>query len=329
MLRRAAKRLVSLALRPLPLVVVRVITGLDLTVACYHAVTDEPPAHLKHVVPCRSVATFQRDLNFLLRHFRPVALSDVLEHVRSNRPLPSSALLFTFDDGLREFQDFIAPICLQMGIPATLFLTTDALLQKQLLYRHKASLLADQLAARFQERASPRGAATQLVPDDILSLDYTQSRLLDTIAEELDVDFHAYLHNTRPYLNVEHVQDLIHRGFTVGAHSIDHPPYAVLPIEEQLRQTRESVATVHDLFSINYKVFAFPFTSDGVPAEFYDRVFADSTADLMFCLGRIASRDSRNIPRVWLDASSDRSVDTMLRDSYVPALRSTLHNWLR
>jgi hypothetical protein len=54
------------------------------------------------------------------------------------------------------------------------------------------------------------------------------------------------------------IKRLISEGFTVGAYSIDHRFYAELSIEEQLRQTKESVNVVTQAFELNYRTFAFP-----------------------------------------------------------------------
>jgi hypothetical protein len=66
------------------------------------------------------------------------------------------------------------------------------------------------------------------------------------------------------------IKELLAKGFAVGSHSIDHPLYALLPLEEQIRQTRESTDWVIKTFQMPYKAFAFPHIDTGVPHAFFE-----------------------------------------------------------
>src|SRR5580698_7411282 len=84
----------------LPLPLLQRGSGRRACVVLYHAVADRPAAHLKHLLPCRDVASFRRDLDFLSSRFEPISLAQLIDGVARNGPLPQNGLHLTCDDGL-------------------------------------------------------------------------------------------------------------------------------------------------------------------------------------------------------------------------------------
>lgn len=120
----------------------------------YHIVSDEEVPHIKHLFGFRTIDEFQKDMEFFLKYYRPLALDELLVHAKNGRPLAENCFFLSFDDGLRENHDIIAPILKKMGIPATFFVTTAALDNADMLYRHKASLLVNYLLSLQQKNIS-------------------------------------------------------------------------------------------------------------------------------------------------------------------------------
>jgi hypothetical protein len=65
------------------------------------------------------------------------------------------------------------------------------------------------------------------------------------------------------------IKELIQKGFAVGSHSIDHPLYSLIPLQEQIRQTLVSTDWVTKGFDLPYKAFAFPHVDRGVGQAFF------------------------------------------------------------
>jgi len=256
----------------------------------YHVVSDEYVPHVTHLLRFRTVQEFQEDLEFFLSCYKPLSLSDLLLHAKNETAPPPNAFFLSFDDGLRESYDIIAPLLRKKGVPATFFVNVAALDNAELLYRHKASLLADRVrGSEYEGRLSPLvkvlasgGVRAANCSSALLSIPYSRRELLDEAADQLSVDFKEYLLQRQPYLNRNQVRSLMSQGFTVGAHSLDHPYYPELAIEEQIRQTRESLQAIAQVFELDYKVFAFPFGDDGVSGEFFSKIEAEGAADLLF-----------------------------------------------
>ena len=83
-------------------------------------------------------------------------------------------------------------------------------------------------------------------------------------------------------MSSEQVSVLLQQGFSIGGHSIDHPLYNKIALAEQLRQTIESQQFLESKFDLDYRVFAFPFTDDGLTKSFFSALQAQFPFDLSF-----------------------------------------------
>lgn len=274
----------------IPFSLLRVLTRAKLLIPYYHVVSDEDIRHVKHLYRYKTIRQFREDMDFLLKEYSPISLDELVTYRRNGRALPKRAFLLTFDDGYREISDIIAPILLEKGVSATFFVNSAFIDNKELCYLNKASLIVEHLQKRGSW-AMAEGLAGILpanqasfasVESGILSLGYRQRHLLDAMANVAGVDFGEYLSIERPYVTSDQINGLIERGFTIGAHSIDHPAYASLSLREQLDQTIESVRHVREMFRLDYGVFAFPFSDDGISGEFFAMLANEGLIDLSF-----------------------------------------------
>jgi peptidoglycan/xylan/chitin deacetylase (PgdA/CDA1 family) len=318
-----------------------VVSAGGVVAPCYHIVTDGSPAHVRHLYQWRSVQAFQRDLDYLLKHFRPLSLKEICSHTASGSPIPERSLFLSFDDGFREMSEIVAPVCRRKGIPATFFLTTGFLDNKMLGFRHKASLLID--ACRNRGSAVTQAVATALsrvlerpagspagVRRLLLSVGYRQRHVLDECAALLEVDFDEYLRTSQPYLTQDHVRSLLADGFSIGGHSIDHPRYADLTLDEQLDQTQGCMEELERRFGLPDKAFAFPFVSDGVPETFYRELFARHIANVVFCIGRMPQADAgKAIQRFGVESEEAHSLPELLGRQAEGRLRQKVATWRR
>lgn len=256
----------------------------------YHVVGDHPRPHYRHVLEWTGTDAFSRDMDFLLRHYSPLDLKQLMDAIRDGRPMSNRTFHVTFDDGLRDTWINAGPVLRRKGIPATFFLNTAFIDNRAMGHRHKASLLIERLS---REPAGERRGRVARILDDagipgrteerrINRVRYPQAGLLDAIARILEVDFAAYLAERQPYMTGGDIEDLIRSGFTIGAHSIDHPHYAELSPDEQLRQTRESVEYLVGRFSLGYRAFAFPYTDKGASPALFDAARATGLVDISF-----------------------------------------------
>jgi peptidoglycan/xylan/chitin deacetylase (PgdA/CDA1 family) len=261
----------------------------------YHLVSDDNPPHVRHLYAVKTEKAFRRDLDFLLRLYEPVDYPLFREMVARDGQASKPVFLLTFDDGLREFHEVVAPILLEKGIPAVCFLNSGFIDNAGMFFRYKASLLLSHLAAHpglLQEGAVKAFAAAHLrkggdLPGFLHAVDYRDQAALDALAGLVGCDFTEFLSRHQPYLTTGQIQSCIRNGFHFGAHSIDHPEYRLLEYGEQVRQTRESVESVVARFQLDYRTFSFPFTDFGVEKRFFEQVRREQMAELTFgCAGQ-------------------------------------------
>lgn len=255
-----------------------------------HVVSDAPLPHIRHLYAYRTPRQFERDLDMLLKLYRPIALDELVAALAAHGSPPVDTCLLTFDDGLREAGEVIAPILKRRGIPAAFFINSDFVGNKTMFFRHKASLIVEKLTTLDPRSAQlavsaalrNRGMAPQHPVEAVLRLGFHDEPALDAIAAAIDVDFAAFLRRYRPYLGADELRAIASDGFTIGAHSRSHPPYASLPFADQLEQTLSSVAFVRQTFQPKVLAFSFPFNDRGISMRLLREI---SAAGVSICFG--------------------------------------------
>jgi peptidoglycan/xylan/chitin deacetylase (PgdA/CDA1 family) len=273
-------------------------------------VSDAHVPHVSNLYRFRTIKEFTSDVEFFARNFEPVTLNDIVDALNGRRTLSRFCFHLTFDDGFREMYDVVAPILQRAGVPATFFLNTAFLDGGGLAHFNALSVLLDQMQSR-QSCASaaslksilpaPKSGYTTL-RERVLSIGYAQKSLVRALAEALDFDLDQYVCEVRPHLTSEQIATLLNRGFSIGAHSHDHPLYADLSLSEQLTQTRMSMELLESRFRVSPKAFAFPHNDSGVRDEFFTAVFSEPLLDVSFgTSGLVTHRHPRNIQRVSME----------------------------
>jgi peptidoglycan/xylan/chitin deacetylase (PgdA/CDA1 family) len=273
----AKDRILPTLLSVVPIPWLHTTLGTPLVIPYYHMVSDEAVPHVKNLYRYRNIREFTRDLDFFLANYEPVTLKDLLEQLDGKRSLPKRCFHLTFDDGFREMHDVVAPILRSKGVPATFFLSSGFIDNADMAHHCKFSLLVEHLTqtssvamkADVRNILSENGVHGDSFESQMVSVRYTQRHLATEIARVGEYDFARYLGARQPYLTSDQVRSLLKQGFTVGAHSVDHPLYADVPLKEQIRQTVESIRFLVEHFELDYRAFAFPHTDAGVREEFF------------------------------------------------------------
>jgi peptidoglycan/xylan/chitin deacetylase (PgdA/CDA1 family) len=269
---------------------VKMLQSGGLLLPYHHLVSNKDVPHIKHLYPFKNIRAFEQDLDYLLKHFIPVTLQEVMTAVKSGQPLPSRSFLITFDDGLREIAENVAPLLLKKGVPAAFFLNSAFLDNKELFYKFKISLIIEAIqtgkysTAALTKLAAILGCSTieALIPA-VKKISYHNRQLAEDAGIALELSFSDYLQQQRPFMTLDEVGKLVEQGFAIGGHSVDHPYYSQLTLEEQLTQTRDSVNFLTERFNISYRAFAFPHTDTGVSRAFFDTLLnGPDSLDVIF-----------------------------------------------
>lgn len=289
--------MISSAASIFPLSVLRKGRNTPVLLPFYHMVSDEQlPFKLNYDYP--GIDRFKEDLDYLLSHFNPISL----EELSSGKNL-KNAFHLTFDDGLQSCFNVIAPILKEKGIPATFFTNPAFVDNKDLFHRYKASILQN-----FFEKKNLK-IELQNTYADIDSLDET--------ADEVGISWQEYLQKEKPYMTLEEIKSLQNDGFTIGAHSWDHPEFWLLDTERQLDEIRESMIWVTENLSTQIKAFAFPFTDVGVSDEVFEVIQNEKICDITFGTAGLKNElISFHFQRIAMDAPLNKNAKQRFKTAY-------------
>ena len=250
----------------------------------HHLVSDEPVPYIDPLYSYKNTRQFENDLDYLLRHFRPVSLPEIIHRLSSSdNALPARSFLLCFDDGLRQTYEIALPILLRKGIPAALFVNPCFIDNKNIFHDVKKGWLLHRLSvdppgqAAIVEACRLLGCASASADNlyhAISRIDYNTSSILDPLAGLLQVNWKMFARVYQPAMSLPQLKDWIAKDMAVGAHSMDHPLYAHISPAEQLTQTLDSLDWVSDNLHVPYRAFAFPHVDTGVGGAFFAQLFA-------------------------------------------------------
>ena len=285
----------------LPLDTLCRITGQNFVLPFYHIASDEDCPHIKHLYRYKTVAEFEWDIDYLASHYKPISAEE-LPNVLTGKYANQKIMLLTFDDGLRQVYDTIAPILLRKGIPAVFFINTDFMDNKALMFRYKASLALEK---------SPDHHFRAMVVAD------SDEEFIKETNGEMEADCDAFLQSYKPYMTTGQIRSLIDQGFSIGSHSSSHPYYKNLSLAAQLDETLTSMDILQNTFKLRQRLFAFPFTDHGVSVRFFEEIFRDGKIDFSFG-GAGIKKDihPRQIQRAPMEGW-DASAEQVLKSEYL------------
>lgn len=294
----------------------------------YHTVRSTTPSWWGPRYRIKTPAEFELDLDQWLRWGKPVSLSDLIAWSRGKRDCPRGFFL-SFDDGYRELYEVVAPILRRKGVPATFFLVSSLLDNAAVFCRDHLGLISQAM-----EGASPAALAevharlkrAGLSWAELWASRQPQPQLIAELSALLEVDAKAWLEREQPYLTTAQASELLQAGFALGAHSIDHPLYAGLAPEEQVRQTRVSMDFIVSRFGLDHRAFAFPYGEFGVDPGFVISMVKRGAVEIFFGTDGVHpdARAPRLVQRLSCEdhrGSLREHLTSHLADSWVRSLR--------
>ncbi|MDR0732886.1 MAG: polysaccharide deacetylase family protein [Dysgonamonadaceae bacterium] len=272
----------------------------------YHTVSDVYLPYIHPLYNPKKVKDFENDLEFLLRRFDAASISDVSFYRKNPAQLKKHAFHLSFDDGLRGVYENLTPLLYRKGVPATVFVNKDFVNNKQLFYRHKAAILIDKL----NNGKISSTVKKEIDASKIYAVSYANRHLLDEMAVLFDVDFQSFLKTEKPYLTTDELKEMQQKGFTVGAHSIDHPNFGELNPAEQIRQITESCAFVKETFGEQKACFSFPFSDENIPASLFKAI--ENKVDMSFGITGIQVKNNgRHFGRIDMEKNGGNAGGTI------------------
>ncbi|WP_372648214.1 polysaccharide deacetylase family protein [Draconibacterium sp.] len=241
----------------------------------YHTVSNKPLPHILNY-PVIDEKQFKQELDFYLKYFKPISLEEL-----TKSPKPKSFHI-SFDDGLKECAEIVAPILIQKGIPASFFVNSGFVDNKELFHRYKASLIANKMRTQPDAEAENYLNENEVPLKDLLQAPFSKQEILDHAAELLEIDFQSFLETQKPYMTTSQIKDLHNKGFSIGGHSHKHPEFRKISQKKQLKEIKKSMKWVEENVNPKVKAFSFPFTDDGVSTNLIKKIHDSEICDISF-----------------------------------------------
>jgi peptidoglycan/xylan/chitin deacetylase (PgdA/CDA1 family) len=238
--------------------------GQYINILAYHCVS--PVEHfwtagtsLRH-----APAEFERHMDFVAEHYRPMRLSDLAESLASGRT-PERSVVITLDDGTADALHFAVPILYRRRIPVTIFPVTSVIGNKDLLWQHKIAWLetnghGEMLMTAMMTCGHSPPADHESVGDFIRrSFRADTPAMIETVLAQAGTSGSQLAAKFRLYLEPEEIAEADPDFVEFGNHTHTHPILSVLDEHQQ----RAEIATAREILtSISGHApvsFAYPF----------------------------------------------------------------------
>lgn len=265
----------------LPIKILKAISPTSLYLPYHHLVSNEKVPHIDQLYPYKNVQQFKKDLEYLLKHFTPIDIQELFYCIKEHKPFPKNSFLLTFDDGLKEIHEVVAPILLEKKIPAIFFINTAYIDNRKLFYRFKISLLIGELLRNsssleylkiFANSLECDIPASETIISKLKNIQQVDENILDKIATAIGFSFENYLQEIQPFLTTAQIQLLIKKGFYIGGHSVTHPYYPSLTLDKQVKETTDCLDTLVENFDLKNRLFAFPHSDKKITQSFFNNI---------------------------------------------------------
>lgn len=240
-----------------------------LAILVYHAVVRSP---LEIYNSCfLDEASFRNQVSYLKRQFDVLLLSEAVEKMRKGEiSRPTAAI--TFDDGFQNNYDVAFPILREVGLPATIFLTTGLVnTDDTFWYLRLNRALARTTIPSFEwngRRFDLSGRQAKLKAEIAIRTslrDLPRPKLLAELRKvirDTDDEPDSPIETDSPFrmLDSKAISEMVESGLVeFGAHSHTHPWMSRLSSKECQEEISLSVAKTQELTRRPCELFAYPF----------------------------------------------------------------------
>lgn len=231
-------------------------------ILAYHRVldvTDEDNYPFDVELISASVASFAEQMAYVARHHRPTTFAALLDHLDNDRAPPQGSIVVTFDDGFADNYHHAFPVLRQLGIPATIFLSTGYLDRQQMYWYEKLThdvmttratqlRLLDEAPLAIDDGAPSRRSALAVVLRRLKRVP-NQVRLdcLADLERQLEPPADCNGDSRSGPMTWEHVAEMSRAGIEFGSHAVTHPVLSMLDpadLDFELRASKASIEAV-------------------------------------------------------------------------------------
>ena len=233
----------------------------------YHGVTRRAPAGLRNVEGKHvGIDRFAVQLSFLARYRRVLSLTEFVDGVLGGRDM-TNAVTLTFDDGYENNVTCAASVLSDYRLPASFFLATGYIAADRWLWVDRLESALDR-AGRGKNAVEVSGLGSVALDDRVATLKTIKAyaktqpdeRVQEVVAEVAQQCGAAEAAPDGDYrfMSWDQARQLKAAGFEVGAHTVNHPLLARVPLERGEREMLDSRDHIARELGACCDVFCYP-----------------------------------------------------------------------
>lgn len=217
---------------------------------------------------------FDRQIAYLKRHYRIIALQELVDGMQGRKDLPEYAVALTFDDGYRNTYESAWPILQRHQVPAAFFVTTSFISSRELLWLDQLEYAVHASAARRVRIDLASGPLEHsLASKDAKRTALSRLKRLLKVMPAAQrrahlAELHRQLAVATTYregyfcnpLDWEHVGAMAsgRHGVEFGSHAVRHENLDTLEQPQMQQEVVESKAILESRLGIPVEGFAYP-----------------------------------------------------------------------
>lgn len=215
---------------------------------------------------------FVQQLEYLRQHYEVISIDEAISRLSFGTDIKNSCVI-TFDDGYRDNYQIAAPLLAEHNLPATVFVTYDAIQTGQFGWGafDRTLLTTRSEMLDLQEFGLGRYSLSNQVSREsaVISLHRLLKQKPDAektkIVEHVIANYGDDTSGERTMMNWAEVNELANSGLvTIGAHTVTHPILSRVPHDQAKYEITEGKRLIEEQIGRSVDFFAYP---NGQPAD--------------------------------------------------------------
>ncbi|UCG08959.1 MAG: polysaccharide deacetylase family protein [Desulfobacterales bacterium] len=247
-------------------------------ILAFHSVSNDENYFVQGVTDIWiSVALFVEQLSYIRKYYNITSLQGLVESLQKGE-IQERSVVITFDDGFADNYHFVYPILENFRIPATIFLTTEAIDNRKPIWIQKLNYLINKFGidkivdsmkgllgdAQFERSISNADSSHCLHKQIEQFLAYkVPKEFREEILLKLYAKFNISLENifsqNEIFLSWKTVKKMHGNGICFGNHGESHTPFAAMSVDDQRAEIVSSKNMIEKHIKQDFLPFAYPF----------------------------------------------------------------------
>lgn len=258
-----------------------------LRILAYHRVLDiedEDSYPFDPELVSASTREFRWQMSYLKARFSPMSFSTFMGMLERGEPVPSNAVIVTFDDGFEDNYSNAYPILRDLEMPATIFLSTGYIggadtywfeTVANCIYRLKTDRLRLPMLNLELDVSDSVASRRQLAEDVVEAMKVVPEKtriaaLEDLLGQHPNAGELTRNPLSRP-MSWEQVREMAGNGMEFGSHTVSHPVLSRVEAGQLEFELHESRKTIQEKTGQPADVIAYPV---GGQTEYSDAVMS-------------------------------------------------------